>query len=155
MSFESFTPPPPGAAGFEVVAGRRQGLQRVMWVVGRLPQGDTGPIHAHEGDEVLRVVSGQILVRSGDEERLCRSGDLVVVPPGVLHGFRVVEETVLEVVAEYDIGTLYPIRTSAGVELVEVFRPDMPWGRRPPDGQAWTSDEQVRQILDQLAYDPP
>jgi hypothetical protein len=43
---------------------------------------------------------------------------LVVVALGVPHGFRVVTETVLEVVAEYDIGTLYPVLVDGGdVEL--------------------------------------
>jgi hypothetical protein len=69
----------------------------------------------------------------------------------VLHGFNVVEETVLEVVAEYDIGTLYPVRDEDGsVELVEVHRRDMPWGRPPPAGQDWTSDEHLQHILDRL-----
>jgi mannose-6-phosphate isomerase-like protein (cupin superfamily) len=152
MTFAEFTSPPPGSVGFKVLAGRTQGLKRVMWVAGRLPVGDVGPVHAHEGDEVLRVVSGEVLIRCGDEEQLCRAGQLVVVPPGMLHGFRVVRETVLEVVAEYDIGTLYPVRADTGkVELVEVHRADMPWGRPPPAGQDWTSDEDMQRILDQLA----
>jgi len=84
-------------------------------------------VHVHEGEEVLRVVSGQVLIRCGDEEQMCTAGQLVVVPPGVLHGFRVVEEIVLEVVAECDIGTFYPVRSD------------------------WTTDQQVQQILDRLA----
>jgi len=152
VTFVTFTVPPPGRVGFDVLAGRKQGLSRLMWVGGRLPAGDVGPVHVHEGEEVLRVVSGQVLIRCGDEEQMCTAGQLVVVPPGVLHGFRVVEETVLEVVAEYDIGTFYPVRSgAAGVELVEVHRPDLPWGRPPPDGQDWTTDQQVQQILDRLA----
>lgn len=108
----------------------------------------------HEGDEVLRVVSGEIVVVCGDERRTCHAGDLVVVAPGVPHGFRVVTETVLEVVAEYDIGTLYPVTSGRGdVELVEVHRADLPWGRPPPPGEGWTSDEELRSILGRLAYD--
>ncbi|PZS28489.1 MAG: hypothetical protein DLM59_14465 [Pseudonocardiales bacterium] len=64
-------------------------MSRLMVVAGRLPDGDVGPVHAHEGDEVLRVVSGRVLVRCGDHQRVCEAGELVVVPPGVLHGFRV------------------------------------------------------------------
>lgn len=145
MTFSVFEPPP--QAGFEVVAGRAQGLQRLMVVAGRLPEGDVGPVHVHEGDEVLRVVSGEVVVRCGDQRRVCRDGDLVIVADGVPHGFRVVTETVLEVVAEYDIGTLYPVTGDDGVELVEVHRHDLPWGRPPPDGQGWTSDEELRRIL--------
>jgi quercetin dioxygenase-like cupin family protein len=154
MTFADFAPPPPGEAGFHVLAGRPQGLRRLMVVGGRLLGGDVGPMHVHQGDEVLRVLSGEILIHCGDQRRSCREGDLVVVAPGVAHGFRVVTETVLEVVAEYEIGTLYPVISDGGaVELVEAYRADMPWGRPPGHGQDWTSDEEMRSILDRLAYD--
>lgn len=71
-----------------------------------------------------------------------------------MHGFDVLSETVLEVVAEYDIGTLYPVQDeTGGRRLVEVHRRDMPWGRPPPPGSGWTSDEEMEHILDGLA--PP
>lgn len=73
MTFADFNPPP-GVAGFDVVAGRAQGLQKLMVVAGRLPDGDVGPVHVHEGDEVLRVVSGEIVVACGDERRTCHAG---------------------------------------------------------------------------------
>jgi Cupin domain len=79
----------PDSAGFHVVAGRSDGLQRLMVVSGRLPAGNGGgPVHAHLGGEVLRIISGEIIVRVGDERRLCAAGDVAVVPPNVLHGFR-------------------------------------------------------------------
>ena len=141
-------------AGFDVLAGRAEGLGRLMLVSGRLREGDVGPVHVHEGDEVLRVLSGELLVRCGDERRVCRQGDLVTVAPGVPHGFRVLRETVLEVLAEYDIGTLYAVRSGHGAtELVEVHRQDMPWGRPPPPGQEWTGDEELAQLLARLAYE--
>jgi hypothetical protein len=109
-------------------------------------------VHVHEGDEVLRVVSGEILIRCGDDLRCCRTGDLVA--PGVPHGFRVLSETVLEVVAEYDIGTLYPVTDASGeVELVEAHRPDLRWGRAPSAGSSWTSDQELQDIYSRLAYD--
>jgi hypothetical protein len=61
---------------------------------------------------------------------------------------------VLEVVAEYDIGTIYPVVDSRGdVSLVEVYRPDMPWGRAPLAGGGWTTDEEMDRILGRLAYE--
>jgi hypothetical protein len=57
-------------------------------------------------------------------------------------------------VAEYDIGTLYPVTSAREeVELVEVHRHDMPWGRPPPAGSPWTSDEELESIYSRLAYD--
>lgn len=53
-----------------------------MVEVGRLPDGEVGPVHVHEGDEVLRVVSGEIVVLCGGDPRACHAGDLVVVAPG-------------------------------------------------------------------------
>ncbi len=155
MTFAAFEVPPPGRpAGFRVVAGREDGLRRLMVVTGRLLAGDTGPVHVHHGDEVLRVISGEIFVRCGDMRRSCGPGDLVIVPADVPHGFRVMSETVLEVIAEYDIGTLYPVLDAdAGVTLTEVHRQDMPWGRPPQAGAHWTTDEQLQEILDRLAYD--
>jgi hypothetical protein len=44
-----------------------------------------------------------------------------------LHGVRVASDTRVEVVAECDIGTLYPVHNGdGGRRLVEVFRRDMP-----------------------------
>jgi quercetin dioxygenase-like cupin family protein len=82
-------------AGFRLVAGRPHGLQRLLVASGRLPAGQPGQMHLHAGDEVLRILSGELIVRVGDQRRTCREGDLVVVPPNTLHGFRVVSETVM------------------------------------------------------------
>jgi hypothetical protein len=81
------------------------------------------------------------------------AADLVVVAhPGFARVSRAVGD-VLEVVAEYGIGTLYPVtRARAEVELVEVHRHDMPWGRPPPTGSPWTSDEELESIYSRLAY---
>src|SRR5215203_110119 len=118
----------PAEVGFQVVAGRPDGLQRLMVVSGRLlAETSGGPVHAHLGDEVLRIISGEVIVRVGDERRTCRAGDIALVPPNVLHGFQVVQDTLVEVVAEYDIGTLFPVRQPDGSRrLVEVYRADLP-----------------------------
>lgn len=90
-----------------------------------------GPVHLHFGEELLHVLSGRLLVRVKDDRRECGPGDVIAVPAGVWHGFRVLEETVLEVVAEQGIGTVHPVRRADGhVDLVEVHREDMPWGDR-------------------------
>lgn len=124
-----------------------------MFVVGRLAAGDDGPMHLHHGDEILRILEGELLIRVGEERKTCCGGDVVVVPPDVLHGFRARTDATLEVVAEYDIGTVFPVRNESGErDLVEVFRRDMPWGRRPPHGR-WTTDAEMRAILDRLEAD--
>ena len=146
-SFTAFEPP--SGAGFRVVAGRPHGLRRLMLAGGRLPA-DTagGPVHAHLGDEVLRILSGEVVVRVGDERRTCGAGDVAVIPPNVLHGFRVVKDTVMEVVAEYDIGTLFPVRQPDGSRrLVEVYRADLPWCAPPPRPGEYTTDAELAEII--------
>jgi quercetin dioxygenase-like cupin family protein len=149
--FAVYGPPTGGVAGFRVVAGTGNGLSRLLLVVGRLPSAEVGPIHLHYGEEVLHVVSGRLLVRAGNHRRECGPGEVVAVPAGTWHGFRALEETVLEVVAQQRIGTVFPVRDEDGrVELVEVHRMDMPWGRPPPEGGDWTTDTDMRGILDAL-----
>jgi uncharacterized RmlC-like cupin family protein len=149
-----YGPHPDGRPGFRVIAGPASGLSRLLLVVGRLPADDVGPVHLHYGEEVLHVLGGRLLVRIGGESRECGPGDVVTVPAGGWHGFRALAETVLEVVAEQGIGTVYPVRSAdGGLELVEVHRRDMPWGRPPRDGEAWTDDTEMRRVLDNVALD--
>jgi hypothetical protein len=110
-----------------------------MVVSGRLPAGNGGgPVPAHLGDEVLRIISGEIIVRVGDERRLCAAGDVAVVPPNVLHGFQVVQDTL----------TLFPVRQPDGSRrLVEVYRADLPWCAPPPRPGQYTTDEALQQII--------
>jgi mannose-6-phosphate isomerase-like protein (cupin superfamily) len=140
---------PPAEAGFRLVAGRPDGLQRLMVVSGRLLASESaGPVHAHAGDEVIRVLEGELLVRVGEERRTCRPGDLAIVPPRVLHGFRVVRDAVVEVVAEHDMGTLFPVRQPDGSRhLVEVYRTDLPWSAPPPHPGRYTTDDELAAIL--------
>jgi len=150
--FATFEPPDEARGGFRIVAGTPTGLSRLLLAVGRLPAEDRSPImHLHHGEEVLHVVSGRLLVRIGRQRRECGPGDVLAVPAGEWHGFQVLDETVLEVLAEQRIGTVYQVRTpDGGVELVETYRKDTPWGRPPPEGVDWTSDAEVRRIFDNL-----
>jgi hypothetical protein len=105
-------------------------------------------VHAHAGDEVIRVIAGGLVVRVGEERRTCREGDLAAIPSQVLHGFRVVRDALVEVVAEHDMGTLFPVRQADGSRrLVEVYRTDLPWSAPPPQPGRYTSDEEMEAIL--------
>jgi mannose-6-phosphate isomerase-like protein (cupin superfamily) len=137
---------PPGT-GFHLVAGRPHGLQRLLVASGRIPAGDAGRMHLHAGDEVIRILSGEIIIRIGDQRRTCHEGDLAIVPPHTLHGLRTITETVMEVVAEHDIGTFYPVRQADGTRrLVEVYTRS-PWNRPPPRPGEHTTEEEIQRIL--------
>jgi uncharacterized cupin superfamily protein len=62
----------PHHAGFRLVAGHPHGLQRLLVASGRIPAGDPGRMHQHAGEEIIRVLSGELVVRVGDERRTCR-----------------------------------------------------------------------------------
>jgi hypothetical protein len=146
-SFTAFDPP--ADAGFRLVVGRPHGLRRLMVVSGRLlAEASAGPVHAHAGDEVIRVLQGELVVRVGEERRTCREGDVAAIGPQVLHGFRVVRDALVEVVAEHDMGTFFPVRQPDGSrQLVEVYRVDLPWSAPPPHPGRYTSDEEMDAIL--------
>jgi quercetin dioxygenase-like cupin family protein len=65
---------------------------------------DTAPgrgpsLHRHRYEEVFVVHEGQVTFTLGDEERVARAGDIVVVPPDTPHAFRNTGERPLGMVA--------------------------------------------------------
>jgi len=142
--FSSYDEP---ADGFAVVAGRGHGLTRLVLAAGRVGPHQGGPLHLHHGEEILRILSGEALVQVGDQQRQCGPGDVVIIPADVVHGFLTQSSVQMEVVAELDAGQIFPVTADSGrTELVEVYRADLPWGRPPPAGFAWTSDERMAEI---------
>jgi mannose-6-phosphate isomerase-like protein (cupin superfamily) len=138
----------PQAPGFRVLAGRNDGLTHLLVASGRMVRGDHGTVHLHAGDEILRIVSGELVVRVGDEQQRCRQGDMAIIPPNTWHGFRALTDTVIEVVAEQAIGTFFPVRRPDGTRaIVETYRQDMPWTAPPPKPGGWTTDEEIQAIL--------
>ncbi len=138
----------PATAGFQLLAGRVDGLRRLMLASGRVPAGAPVTMHQHAGDEMVRIISGEVMFRVGDERRLCQAGDIAVIPPDTVHGFRVLSDAVLEVFAEQDIGTFLPVRVDGGEQLVEIFTPS-PWNRPPPRGR-YTTDEELEALRRQI-----
>jgi mannose-6-phosphate isomerase-like protein (cupin superfamily) len=142
----------PAQTRFRVLAGRRDGPRRLVVATGWIPVGAPSQMHLHRGDEVIRIVSGEVLMRVGDERRTCGPGNLVVVPPDTLHGFRVLSDVVLEVVAEQDIGTYWPVREADGSARLVQIHTATPWNAAPPDG-AYTSEEELAALRRRLAID--
>jgi uncharacterized cupin superfamily protein len=106
-------------------------------------------VHLHHGEEILRILSGEVDVTVGSERRRCSAGDVVIIPTDTPHGFTTFTETTMEVVAELDAGQIFPVESEDGTtRLVEVYRSDLPWSRQPPSGYDWTSDSDMADILD-------
>jgi mannose-6-phosphate isomerase-like protein (cupin superfamily) len=136
------------ASGFRSVAGRDEGLRRIVLAAGQLGAGEGGPLHLHHGEEILHILSGEVDVTVGSDTRRCSAGDIVIIPTDTTHGFTTITETTMEVVAELDAGQVFPVSETDGTSrLVEVYRADLPWSRRPPPGFEWTSDEEFTEVL--------
>ena len=73
--------------GFTVVAGADEGLRTLLLIRGTLPAVDRGFIHHHDGGEIIRVLRGEVTIVAGAERRVCRQGDVAVIPPHTRHGF--------------------------------------------------------------------
>ena len=51
------------------------------------PPGRGPSLHRHEYEEVFVLREGEVTFTIGDEERVARAGDIVVVPPDTPHAF--------------------------------------------------------------------
>jgi mannose-6-phosphate isomerase-like protein (cupin superfamily) len=90
------------AIGFDTIAGRNDGLRRIVVAAGRLGTSEGGPLHLHHGEEILHILSGEVEVTVGSEIRRCLAGDVVIIPTDTPHRFTTITETTMEVVAELD-----------------------------------------------------
>ncbi len=139
-------------AGFATIAGRDTGLRRIVLAAGRLGAGQGGPIHLHHGEEILRILTGEVEVTVGNEQCRCRAGDVVIIPTDTTHGFTTLTDTTMEVVAELDAGQVFPVPAEdGGTRLTEVYRKNLPWSRQPPQGFDWTSDSEMDYLLRRIA----
>ena len=58
---------------------------RVMMVLWRMKTGAHAALHKHPHEQIAYVVSGQMELRFRDQKKICRPGDLCVIPSGVEH----------------------------------------------------------------------
>ena len=80
-------------------------------------------IHDHNFTEVVLILSGEGLYRLEEEERMIEAGDLLVIPPGVTHGYD--RTKTLELVnLTYRTEDLYlPLLDAYELPLFELFFP--------------------------------
>ena len=79
------------------VIGKEMGLNRIRWV-----HPTVLPEHTHpDAEQAVVVTSGRLSFTIAGEEKVLRTGDVVVVPRGVLHAGRSIEgeATFIEVFA--------------------------------------------------------
>jgi quercetin dioxygenase-like cupin family protein len=64
--------------------------------------------HTHPVDEILLIISGKLIFKWQDGERVCSAGDTILLPAGTLH-----QSEALEGGAIYAIATRPPIAAAA------------------------------------------
>ena len=64
--------------------------------------------HTHPVDEILLIISGKLVFKWEDGERICSAGDTILLPAGTLH-----QSEALEGGAIYAIATRPPIAAAA------------------------------------------
>jgi quercetin dioxygenase-like cupin family protein len=111
-----------------VIAGPAHGLRGLIVQVQAVTPDEIGYLHRHDtADQILRVLQGEVLMEVAGEARVCRAGEMALVPAGSPHGFRGLEAAaLLEVFGEQHCGTVFPL---AGGEEIEVHRLEVPWDR--------------------------
>jgi quercetin dioxygenase-like cupin family protein len=113
------------------VAGPEHGLHRLIVRVQPVAADDVGHLHRHdEADQVLCVLQGEVLIEVDGDARVCRVGEVGVVPAGSFHGFLGLgAPALLEVFGEQHAGTVFLLTDG---EEVQVHRPGVPWDRPGP-----------------------
>lgn len=63
----------------------------------RFEPNTVAPLHWHDEEQISFVIEGEFAFQVGDETRILRPGEAVVIPPNVPHGARTHDKTCLEV----------------------------------------------------------
>jgi quercetin dioxygenase-like cupin family protein len=132
-----------------VVAGPSDGTRELVVLRQRVGPRERGWLHRHDADQVMRVLSGSLVIAVGDEERRCEHGAVAVIPPGTWHGFLGGDdEALLEVIGNQQMRTYFAIREPDGsLAACEVHRRGVPWDAQPPTESAYTTDEEMSDIV--------
>ena len=59
----------------------------------RMAGGTGADPHAHPNEQIIYVLNGRLRARVGDEERIVEAGEIIHVPPNVVHEIRALEDS--------------------------------------------------------------
>jgi uncharacterized cupin superfamily protein len=132
----------------DAIVGREHGASRIFIWCTAAPTGHVVGLHHHNGEEFCRVLSGKVRYRVGDDVRECGPGAVVIVSPGVTHGYVVLEDAELEFYGEIGSGVFVTETDGNGTRRErEIFVRDVPWSRIPDSGRDYISrEEQLRRF---------
>jgi hypothetical protein len=112
------------------------------------PAGQVVALHHHLGEELIRVLYGKLRFRAGDQVRDLGPGEVVIVEPGIVHGYITLEDAEIEVYGEIGAGFFVSTDSPDGsTHVEEIFVRNVPWSRVPADdGQYITRAEQLERF---------
>ena len=138
----------------DAIVGPEHGATRIFIWCTTAVAGHVVGLHYHQGEEISRVLYGRLRFRVGDEVREVGAGEVVIIPPGVDHAYRVLEDAAIESYGEIGSGIFSRIRQLDGsYEAQEVYVREVPWSRVPPPGKAYVSREDQLRRFRQQAQD--
>ena len=130
--------------------GPQDGATRLFLLRGTRTRGMGVGLHWHGGEEAIRVMSGEVRFRVGNETKVCSAGEIAFSPPQTEHGFVVQsEEAVMEVIGEQHVGSYVKILDPDGSSHdVEVFSREILADREPPAGTAPTPFADMQKMME-------
>jgi quercetin dioxygenase-like cupin family protein len=138
---------PNDIAANAILIGERDGTAAIYLVRQTVSAGYYAGLHYHHGDEAIRVVSGEVCCRIGDETRVFGPGTILVIPPNVEHGFIVLADSVLETFGQRKVGSYTIVLDPDGTRrVVETFVQGRPWHHDPPAGTGHTTLEELKRL---------
>ena len=130
-----------------ILIGEQDGTVGIFLVRQTVPTGYYAGLHYHHGDEAIRVISGEVRCRIGEEMRVCGPGTILVIPPNVEHGFIVLTDSVLETFGQRKVGSYTIVLDPDGTRrVVETFVQGRPWHHDPPAGTGHTTLEEQKRL---------
>jgi quercetin dioxygenase-like cupin family protein len=128
----------------ELLVGPEHGATRIfIWCVAA-QSGEIVGVHHHEGEEIIRVLYGRLLMRVDDATRELSAGEVVILTPGTVHAYRALEDSEIEVYGEIGAGEFLHFVGADGADRIdEVFMAGAPWSRTPSDPSQYSSHKEL------------
>jgi Cupin domain len=112
------------------LAGPEHGLDRLILLVQPVAPNEVANLHHHDrAEQVLRVLEGEVFIEVDGEARVCRTGEMGVVPAGAVHGFRGLGAPAPGGLRRAACRTVFLLADGGEIE---VHRPGVPWDRPGP-----------------------
>ncbi len=86
-----------GISPVEGVMIKSAHLDNVMMTYMEFAPGSILPEHKHPHEQITTIIAGNMEMTVGDQTQLMRPGDVVTVPPNILHSAKVIEEKAIAI----------------------------------------------------------